>query len=227
MPSSCAPVELLNIGKKRSRQTRDLLLAVMLGDGYLSPGGYGAILHSEKQKSYLEWKVKLLRKSGICCSDVTFKQNGQYPAFLSRLGVTPWSRLLYRVLYPNGKKNIFRRKLLNRLSPLHLAIWYMDDGGLSQKKRNGVVVANELFMNTHSSLENSQVLIDYFWECHGVRFTKVRNKGHFRLRCGTKEARKFLEIVSPYVKQVPSMTHKLAIKSETTSFRDQKVAERE
>ena len=49
--------------------------------------------------------------------------------------------------------------MLNRLNALGIAIWYMDDGGLSQKKRNGVVHANELMLNTGLSKENNQIII--------------------------------------------------------------------
>ena len=116
-------------------------------------------------------------------------------------------------MYKDGYKNIYNRKLLNRLSAIHVAIWYMDDGGLSQKKRNGTIQANDLMLNTHTIQENNQVIIDYFKQVWDVSFTQVKNKGHYRLRCGTKEARKFLNIVREFVSQVPSMAHKLNVKS--------------
>jgi hypothetical protein len=144
---------------------------------------------------------------------VTFFDNSGYDGCTSRVYGTRWGKLLRKVMYLDGKKNIYQRKLLNRLSPIHLAIWYMDDGGLSQKKKNGVVHANDLMINTHTTKENNQIIIDYFQEVWGIKFTQCLNKGHYRLRCGTKEARKFLDIIREYVSQVPSMAHKLNIKS--------------
>ena len=40
----------------------------------------------------------------------------------------------------------------------------MDDGGLSQKKRNGVIYANELMLNTGLQKDDNQIIIDYFKE---------------------------------------------------------------
>ena len=198
---------------KFNRNSRNALLSVVLGDGYLDKGGSGRVLHCAAQKDYLLWKVAYLRSEGVRCSDVTYKNNNGFEAYYTYINTTKWGKILRRVLYKDGYKNIYNRKLLNRLSAIHIAIWYMDDGGLSQKKRNGIVYANDLILNTHTTKNNNQVVIDYFDEVWGVRFTQVLNRGHYRLRCGTKEARKFLGIIREYVSQVPSMAHKLNIKS--------------
>lgn len=198
---------------KFDKKSRTALLSVILGDGHLDKSGYVSILHCAAQRDYLEWKVKYLRSEGVGCSDLVYKNNNGFDAYRVYVNTTKWGKCLRKVLYKDGAKNIYNRKLLNRLSPIHIAIWYMDDGGLSQKKRNGVVHANELMINTHTTRENNQILIDYFLEVWGVRFTQVLNRGHYRLRCGTKEARKFIDIVREYVSQVPSMAHKLNIKS--------------
>jgi hypothetical protein len=114
-------------------------------------------------------------------------------------------------MYKEGRKDFYKRKLLNRLSPLHLAIWYMDDGSVSQKRHNGKIHASDLVLNTHTTKENNQVIIDYFKEVWDIRFTPAKNRGSYRIRCSTKEARKFLSIVYPYVSQVSCMRHKLNI----------------
>lgn len=198
---------------KFNRDSRNALLSTILGDGYLDKNGTGGILHCAAQKDYLEWKRLYLKSSGVPCGDITYKNNNGFPAYRLYINVSRWGKLLHRILYRGGYKNIYQRKILNRLDPVHLAIWYMDDGGLSQKKRNGVVYANELIINTHTTRENNQVVIDYFSDVWGVSFTQVKNRGHNRLRCGTSEARKFLNVVREYVCQIPSMAHKLNIKS--------------
>ena len=40
-----------------------------------------------------------------------------------------------------------------------------------------------------------------------INFTKRFNKGSFTIRCGTFEARKFIDVVQPYI--VPSMFYKI------------------
>lgn len=198
---------------KFNKNSRNAILGVMLGDGHLTSIGSGTIMHCAAQKDYLDWKISYLRSLGVQCSDASFKDNNGFPAYRTYINVSKCGKLFRRILYKNGRKHIYQRKLLNRLSAIHIAIWYMDDGGLSQKKENGIVTANDLILNTHTTKENNQILIDYFNEVWSVRFTQVLNRGHYRLRCGTKEARKFLNIVREYVCQIPSMAHKLNIKS--------------
>ena len=197
---------------KFNRESRNAILSVILGDGHLDKIGAGRLLHCSKQLDYLEWKVKFLRRNGVRCGNPVYKNNSGFDSYTVYINTTKWGKLLRQVLYRDGYKNIYNRKILNRLTAEHIAIWYMDDGGLSQKKQNGKVHANDLMLNTHATRENNQILIDYFKEVWGVQFTQVKNRGHYRLRCGTKEARKFLEIVREYVSQIPSMAHKLNIK---------------
>ena len=40
-------------------------------------------------------------------------------------------------------------------------------------------------------------------------FHEGRNKDSYSLCCGTKEGLKFIDIIKPYVLQVPSMIHKI------------------
>lgn len=202
-----------------TKEGRLLFLSMMIGDGYIGSKGYARILHCGRCKDYVEWKWALLKKAGFSLTDVFLVDNSGFPAYSFGIRASRVSKLYRRVLYSTGSHHWYRRKLLNQLNPLHLAILYMDDGGLSQKKKDGVVVANDLILNTHTTRENNQVLIDYFYEVWGIKFTQVLNRGKYRLRCGTKEARKFLEIVRPYVSLIPSMSHKLAIKTDALDKR--------
>ena len=200
---------------KINKDTRIAFLSTIIGDGTISSKGSATIKHSSAQKDYVEWKFRYLSSKGITCFPIRFVQNsGDFYAYTFCIKTTSYSKLYRRILYKNGSKNFYKRKLLNHFKEEHLAIWYMDDGGLSQLKRDGRIVGNELMLNTHTTKENNQILIDYFKDVWGVQFSQCKNRGHYRLRCGTKEARKFLNIVRPYVDQIPSMSHKLAIKSD-------------
>ena len=197
---------------KVTKEGRDLVVFMSLGDGNLSKGGYLRMRHCLKQRDYLNWKYDLLRKL-IRVTEPYYVSNNGYGAYEIRTYTNKFIKLYRNVIYKGNKKTVGNRKLLNKLTPLGLAIWYMDDGGLSQKKdKNGIIVANDLMLNTHVSREENQVIIDYFKDVWNINFTQVKNKGLYRLRCGTNEARKFIEIVKPYVEQVPSMYHKIAVK---------------
>lgn len=184
-----------------------------LGDGYIAPSGYIKVRHCLAQEDYARWKRDLIRKHVRVTECYPVDNNG-YGAWEWRTRTCRFLKLYHRVLYPQGIKNKANRKILDKLTPLGLAIWYMDDGGLSQKKApSGIVKANDLMLNTHLTQADNQIIIDYFVETWGIQFTQVKNRGWYRLRCGTAEARKFISIVRPYVEQVPSMAHKLKLKS--------------
>lgn len=205
---------------KITKETRDLIVYMTLGDGYINKAGYFAMRHCLKQEDYIRWKYNLL-KGKISVVEPYYVNNNGYGAYEVRTHNTRFIKLYRKIIYRrDGKKNIANRKLLNKLTPLGLAIWYMDDGGLSQNKgRSGVVESNDLMINTHISREDNQVIIDYFSEEWDIRFTQVKNKGSYRLRCGTREARKFIKIVLPYISQVPSMAHKVNVKKLPESLR--------
>lgn len=205
----------MEIKMKTSKETRNLVLAMVLGDGTLNSRGYFSMRHCLKQEDYINWKRDLIKRE-FRVTDCYYVSNNGYGAYEMRTSVYKCLKHYRRVIYKSGKKNIANRGLLNRLTPIGLAIWYMDDGGLSQKKKDGVIVGNELMLNTHLSKDDNQVIIEYFKEVWGIQFTQVLNRGLYRLRCGTKEARKFIEIVKPYVSQVPSMAHKMKLKTNLT-----------
>lgn len=199
---------------KTTKETRDLVVYMALGDGYINKAGYLSMRHCLEQEDYIWWKYNLL-KGKVSVVEPYYVSNNGYGSYEMRTHNARFIKLYRNIIYRrNGKKDIANRKLLNKLTPLGLAIWYMDDGGLSQKKdKNGNIKANDLMINTHLSKEDNQVIIDYFSEVWDINFTQVKNRGHYRLRCGTKEARKFIKIVLPYVSQVPSMAHKVNVKT--------------
>lgn len=199
---------------------KSILIALVLGNGCVQvvkdkghPNsklqGVLKILHLARQKVYLEYKAKLIHSVlGGKKPKVNLSNNNVYPkVYLSKSH--RWFRYLRNWIYINGEKT-YQTKILKHLTPEGLAIWYMDKGSLSLKKRDGKIHSRELFLNTHVSKEENQVLIDYFLETWSIKFYQVKNKGSYRLGCGTKEAKKFIEIIKPHI--IPSMVYKIDMK---------------
>ena len=201
------------------KEKYSLLLAMSIGDGHLhvakvkrwKNSWYQSIdiIHSIKQVAYLEHKVELLHKilGGKKPRIIEFNNNG-YPGVKTTKS-SRWFRYIHPRLYKNRKK-VISRKILDKLTPKGIAIWYMDDGGLALKKRNGKIHARELMLNTGLTREENGVLVNYFNEVWKIRFTIAKNNSVTRLRCGTIEAKKFIEIVKPYI--IPSMQYKVDMK---------------
>ena len=140
---------------------RGILIGMVLGDGCLNVSGTTKnglpsvtlrIKHSVKQIEYAEHKADLLQSTlGRKRPEVHHFENNGYPGV--RLSKTdPYLRILRMRMYQNGKKHI-TRKLLDMLTDQGLAIWWMDDGTMSMKRREGKICARQGFLHTYLSLE--------------------------------------------------------------------------
>jgi hypothetical protein len=192
---------------KQVKLTRDLLLAMSIGDGYIEKNGAVAILHCSKQLDYLKWKHELLR--GFV-NEIRPKNNNGYESYLFVTKSNKFMKRIRNFLYKEEKITV---KILHRVGVLGLSILYMDDGSLVAKRnKNGVVHAYDLKISLYlKSEDKAKQICDYVLNEYAIKFTLNRDKGRFSIRCGTREARKFIELVNPYVSQVPCMQYKLNI----------------
>ena len=211
---------------KFNKESRNLLIGMLLGDGSICKGVnncYMKLHQGRKQKEYTEWKASKLDEFGIpnsgvseYCMKTNFTKGEKWASYVCRIKNNPFVNVLRRVVYkPEGK--IFSRKLLNRVTALGLAIWYMDDGSLNFKKhtnKNGEKKIHGLFLRISTCLpkQHAQVYIDWLKEEWGVTFYMVhegKKEDSYSLCCGTNEAIKFINIVKKYVEEVPSMKYKI------------------
>jgi hypothetical protein len=196
----------------KTKENISILMGIIFGDGcvakpsHASLSGRLSITHCLKQKEYLEWKANLIRN--IFQSNINVRQivNNGYPAVVLEKG-HKYFRVLHRYLYKNKVKTI-PIKALNRLTPIGLAIWWMDDGSLYPKKRNGKIHAWELVLSTYLSKEENETIVKYFQDKWDITWKITKHKNLYRLRMSTKEGRRFLEIVRPYVNQIECMKYK-------------------
>lgn len=202
---------------KITKESRNLLIALLLGDGTIMNNNVFKLAHCEQQKDYLEWKIKQLKEAGIKNSGLkTYTSSSGYnigkTVFYTELNVIPFIKVLRRVFY-KPTKTIGNRKLLNRLDPKGIAIWYMDDGHINiRKDKDGRPMGFYIKIATCLPKNEVQIIIDYFkemWNINFYMFHEGRKKDSYSLCCGTKEGIKFINIIKPYVSQVLSMIHKI------------------
>lgn len=204
------------IQKSLSKEQKRLLVALLIGDGTISSNYVFKLSHSIEQKEYLEWKVSLLNKFGI-------KNNG-IKEYISSCGYNFGKRVLYSQMSLHStikalrrsiyipKKTITRR-LLNWLDELGLAIWYMDDGFINineSEQRHGSVQRN-IRISTCVDEQTCNIMIDYFKEKWSVEFRPFLEKSKlYSLATRTNnDTDKFIEIIKPYIEQVPSLLYKI------------------
>lgn len=199
---------------KITKESRNLLIALLLGDGTISNNNVFKLSHGYKQKEYLEWKIQKLKDHGLKNNGLKeYISNSGYnkgdKVYYTQLSIIPFIKLLRKIVYKN-KKNYCKRQLLNRLNPLGIAIWYMDDGHINIRKTKDKIHGFYIKISTCISKEDNQVIIDYFKEVWNISFyTFSEGKGTYSLCCGTTEGLKFIKLIKPYVESCPSMLYKI------------------
>ena len=202
---------------KITKESRNLLIALLLGDGTICNNNVFKLAHAEQQKDYLEWKIKQLNDAGIRNSGLktyikTCGYNTGVNVYYTQLNIIPFIKVLRRIFY-KPKKVLGNRKLLNRLDARGIAIWYMDDGHINiRKDKNGRPMGFYIKIATCLPKNELQIIIDYFkevWDVNFYMFHEGKKEDSFSLCCGTKEGLKFINIIKKYVLQVPSMLHKI------------------
>lgn len=202
---------------KINKESRNLLIAMLLGDGTIQNNNVYKLAHCENQIDYLEWKIKQLNDAGIRnCGLKTYVSKCGYnvgkTVYYTKLNAIPFIKVLRKVFY-KPIKTIGNRKLLNRLDAKGIAIWYMDDGHINiRKDKTGRPMGFYIKIATCLPKKELQIIIDYFkevWDINFYTFHEGKKEDSYSLCCGTKEGLKFIEIVKPYVLQVPSMIHKI------------------
>ncbi|GAA4733244.1 intein-containing recombinase RecA [Isoptericola chiayiensis] len=197
-----------------SDQQWQMVLGGLLGDANLSPNRRGRrgvrfrMGHGPKQVEYVDWKASMLGNVG---QSRTERPNGSVHVDLRPL---PELSELHDVVYfGDGKKHI-TEDYLKALTPLALAVWYMDDfsfqprsKGLQERTAGGSGRA-EACVDAMSPASRER-LADYLRDVHGVECS-LRQRGakqQWVLQLTTAGTARLQEIVAPYVH--PSMQYKL------------------
>jgi recombination protein RecA len=188
----------------------EVVLGGLMGDGALSPtrSAHGARFrfgHGAKQSEYCEWKASLFANIGVSRS-----ANAKGATFCD---VTPLPELaeLRRAVYVDDKK-VFSEDYLKQLSPLSLAIWYMDDGaftlrakGLQERTREGSgrseICVEAMEPTTRARLAN------YLRDTWGIVPKLTERGGKATLVFAKDETAKLHALIAPFVH--PSMEYKL------------------
>lgn len=185
------------IAPSLSVKCKEIILGSLLGDGSLKinekyKNARFSFRHSESNKEYFFWKVKELKEiSGKNCWWKEKDRKYRYQS-LALGGLTE----IFNLTHKRNKLEV-RRKWLNLLTPLSLAVWWMDDGSLIKNSRQGVFCTDDF------NLKEQKILARYLFKVWKIR-VKIgrtrRKKGYYRLFIrSTKILKKFLRIILPFI----------------------------
>ena len=201
-----------NVSSKIER--RGILCGMLLGYGGRCRNNF-FIQHSVKQKEYALFKKGLLEViTDKPVNTRQWKMKQGYECFRIEPRLIPLSRVLVKKCYRNRVKT-FSRNFLEYLTLQGLAIWFMDDGSKSFKKVGNKVHAVEITLNTYLSKEENEVIIEFFRERWDINWGLNKSRDSYRLRMGTREARKFFPLIEPFI--IDSMKYKINLQFDTAS----------
>ena len=197
-----------------SEQQWQVVLGSLMGDGNLSPnrrdrsGVRFRLGHGAKQVAYLDWKISLLGNI-----DVTRRVDARGAAFADFTPLPELGELQRAVYLGDGKKHL-SWEYLKALTPLALAIWYMDDGSFTlrskgmQTRTEGGSGRIQICVEAMSEGTRER-LVEYLRDTHGlqVRLWQVGREQKSVLTFTTASTTKFQELVAPYMHE--SMEYKL------------------
>jgi hypothetical protein len=171
--------------------------------------------HCKKQLDYLLWKESILRayiKFGKLIEDKSKKDDRfVYYKKTSLVESTKHLIYLYEKFYSTGRK-IVDRRLLNRLTDLGLAVWFMDDGSLIPHSFTmaGDIKALKLRLHTSNFNYDEHVVMKEYFDTIGISFNITKDKEYFCLSTGKmKSIYKFINKVKPFVELVECMRYKI------------------
>ena len=173
-----------------SEEQRSLINGTLLGDGAMrcKANALIEINHSAEQRAYVDWKYRLL-SAFVRTPPKLRSGNGGRVAYrfttLSLPELTPF----YRVFYRDGRKIVPPLTL----TPLAVAVWFMDDGCRSYRA---------LYLNTQQFERSDQErLIGMLEQQWAIRSTLNRDKSYYRIRVAVESVGRFRTIVEPHMLQ--------------------------
>ena len=196
--------DLENMPTDLTENEKQVLYGSLLGDGALTvKEGYSKNAtfqegHCLEQRPYLEWKAEQLKRFkpvvrdlNLTPSKITGKTYRKCQLYTSP---APILNELYKKFY--GEKKIVTRELLDELTPLGLAIWYMDDGSYIHTKNS----YNSVLYTNCFSHEEHLIMQDWFEEKWNIDVRIIeQQKKYFFLRFPVSETIKFQSIIKQHI----------------------------
>lgn len=190
----------------------EIILGALLGDAHLhKKQNCISILQSIKQKDYLLWKYEFFKEFNLNNPIKYYKSIEGYENIRFRITnkskeYVSFIKTIRKLIYSDDKKKTITREYLNLLTPLSIAVWWMDDGCLSVHKGNRYGK-----LCTHCFNYNEHIVIkQYFKEKYDIDIQiKVEKNKYYFCRLNVENLKKLINLIYPYVIQVKSMIYKI------------------
>lgn len=189
---------------KPREDLKQLIIGSLLGDGsFTKPykdGSRLSIAHTVDQKELITYKHNILKRYNLEGSLVYNKINnkrykeGYIEEYRFKSKTHPIFKHVRDRYYRKGHKGVFKR-YLKRLTPLGIAIWYMDDGNVTEYSFQ---------FNTQSFYKDEKELLQEALDEFNIQ-TTLHKQGQIYILAESRDT--FVEMVKPHI--LDSMQYKL------------------
>ena len=187
---------------KLSDEQREILVGTLLGDGHLETQNKGRtfrlkVEHSINQKDYTDWLYEKFKNLTLTKPQVKEQKiNGKlYQKYWFSSVSSSSLRFYAQQFYQNGKK-VVPKFIAKLVTPLSLAVWFMDDGSLKSKFHRARIINTQCFSD-----QDLKRLQDMLEKKFAISTTLRNQKEGKQIYIPSTDIGKFVSIVKPYIHQ--------------------------
>lgn len=202
------------MGLTLSDYQRQIIIGLLLGDGHLETQNNGRtyrlkIEHTHWQKEYTEWLYKIFKDWVLTPPQEKDQMvNGVRYTKVWFSTVSHGAFRFYAQQFYRSKHKILPKLIHKWLSPIALAVWFMDDGSIKSKRHRALILNTQSF-----TVAELRRLIKVTKDIFAVEMVLRKQRNLHQLLVTSQTVEKFVDIIQPYI--VPSMRYKLGILGNT------------
>lgn len=195
---------------KLNDEQREILVGTLLGDGHLETQNKGRtfrlkVEHSINQKDYTDWLYEKFKNLTLTSPQVKEQKiNGKlYQKYWFSTVSNGAVRFYAQQFYQSGKK-VVPKFIAKMVTPLSLAVWFMDDGSLKYKFHRARIINTQCF--NELDLKRLQ---DMLSKKFNINTTLRNQKEGKQIYIPSTDIEKFVSIIKPYIHK--SMEYKIKL----------------
>lgn len=189
-----------------TQRQKDILIGTVLGDAHLEQNGNHTRLrvdHCDKHKAYIFWLAHEFTPFSFLPRQIVEKDKRNGKTY-SRWHFSTKSLPVFdefRALFYKGRRKTVSKILVKLMTPLSLAIRYMDDGFRRRDSKG-------FYLCTSSFSEAEQKILQYMLQVKFALVTRIHHQHTLgRIFIPSASADRFNQLVKPYI--LPVFQYKL------------------
>lgn len=202
-----------------SKELRSFFYGTLLGDSYIHNGTFYC---KQISKDLIEYKAKII-KTHLPNAKVNIIERKQYvdkngvshqTCYTLSVSHSEYIKKLEKLFYPNGKKTC-PANVINKLTPIGLAMWFADDGSTILVQYNQATQSArsrrvQICTDCFTKDEHDNIIVPELKQL-GYDITYVKRKNHYRITFKNMldVQKMFINIGEYFLKYFPSLIYKM------------------